>query len=468
MKVTKIKAGKDDRIRLEFNYHKEIIEKIKQIEGCSWSRLFHSWLLPYDLKTLEKLRSFFPELEEDDEVRILREPPKPVITNSGKTGKTVIISKAASDPKKFFTIEFEEDERLKSIISSFPGVQWSDLQKVWLLPNNAENLRKLFSSFKGEAWVDASRVFGPSPLDEILKKKQKPGRPSREALQPITPEMEEHIRKFSEWIRSIRYSESTLKTYTDGLRIFFRYVKNKPVEEITNEDLLDFNNNYILRNGFSSSFQNQVINAIKLYFTKLEKRRLEIESIERPRREKKLPNVLNRKEIESLLTAAKINLKHQAMLSLIYSCGLRRGELLSLKIRDIDSTRGLLNILNAKGKKDRICPLSEKTIQLLRNYYEKYRPAEYLFEGWEQGSKYSARSLEEVMKKYLKLAGINKPASLHWLRHSYATHLLENGTDLRYIQEILGHKSSKTTEIYTHVSTRYIQQIKSPFDDIDL
>ena len=154
------------------------------------------------------------------------------------------------------------------------------------------------------------------------------------------------------------------------------------------------------------------------------------------------------------------------MLILIYACGLRRSELLNLTFNDIQSDRGLLFINQSKGKKDRIVPISGKIIEILRAYYKQYLPKTWLFEGQKENTKYSDRSLEEVLKKGIRLAGIKKPVSLHWLRHSYATHLLESGTDLRYIQELLGHSSSKTTEIYTHVSTKSIQQIKSPFDDL--
>ncbi len=154
------------------------------------------------------------------------------------------------------------------------------------------------------------------------------------------------------------------------------------------------------------------------------------------------------------------------MLSLVYACGLRRSELLHIKPRDIDSKRKLLLIRNAKGRKDRIAPLSDKLIAMLRAYYKIYKPKTWLFEGQKKGSKYSATSVQKILKLAISEAKINKPVSLHWLRHSYATHLLEAETDLRYIQEILGHKSSKTTEIYTHVSTKSIQQIKSPFDEL--
>lgn len=154
------------------------------------------------------------------------------------------------------------------------------------------------------------------------------------------------------------------------------------------------------------------------------------------------------------------------MLSLLYSCGLRSGELLALQPSHIDSERYLIFVKNGKGKKDRIVPLSSKILGMLRDYYRVFRPKRYLFEGQLVGEAYDARSLQLVLKAAAKRAGIDKPVTLHWLRHSYATHLLESGTDLRYIQEILGHSSSKTTEIYTHVSTKSIQQIKSPFDDL--
>jgi len=175
--------------------------------------------------------------------------------------------------------------------------------------------------------------------------------------------------------------------------------------------------------------------------------------------------VLSKEEVKAILEATA-NQKHRMMLSLIYACGLRCSELLNLLPSDIDSKRGLLIIRQAKGKKDRIVPISEKTINLLRDYYKAHRPQRYVFEGATQGEPYSSRSLQQVLKQALAKAKVTRPATLHWLRHSYATHLLEAGTDLRYIQELLGHQSSKTTEVYTHVSTHAIGKIKSPFDDL--
>ena len=276
---------------------------------------------------------------------------------------------------------------------------------------------------------------------------------------------QQHMLAFKNYLNYRRYSQNTVKTYSDALEVFFRFFNDRPPEIINIDDLFQFNTEYILKKNLSASYQNQVINAIKLFYRNRFNRTMEVDFIQRPRREKRLPNVLSKNEVKSILEAPT-NLKHRAMLSLIYACGLRRSELLNLTLKDILSERGLLFIRQSKGKKDRVVPISIKLIEMLRDYYKAYKPKTWLFEGQEVGKKYSERSIQLVLNQAVEKAKIVKPVSLHWLRHSYATHLLENGTDLRYIQELLGHSSSRTTEIYTHVSTRNLQQIRSPFDDL--
>jgi integrase/recombinase XerD len=276
---------------------------------------------------------------------------------------------------------------------------------------------------------------------------------------------EQHLIAFKNHMNYRRYSGNTIKTYSDALEVFFRFFQNKKLESLTIEDIIHFNNDYILRKNLSSSYQNQVINAIKLFYRNRFNKTMEVDFIQRPRREKRLPNVLSKEEVKTILEAPT-NLKHRAMLSLIYACGLRRSELLNLTLVDILSNRNLLFIRQSKGKKDRVVPISNKLIDILRDYYKAFKPKTWLFEGQFPNTKYSEKSLENVLKQSLTKTKISKKVSLHWLRHSYATHLLENGTDLRYIQELLGHSSSRTTEIYTHVSTLNLQQIRSPFDDL--
>ena len=214
----------------------------------------------------------------------------------------------------------------------------------------------------------------------------------------------------------------------------------------------------------SVSQQNQRINAIKFYYEKVLGRDKQYYDIHRPKKEQKLPKVLGKEEIKKILNCTE-NIKHKAILSLLYSAGLRRSELINLQLTDIDSSRMVILIHGGKGKKDRISLLSQKLLILLRDYYKKYKPGKNLFEG-QNRAKYSPTSIGKILKRSAKKAGIQKKVTPHMLRHSFATHLLEQGTDLRFIQELLGHNSSKTTEIYTHVAVKNLVDIKNPIDDL--
>lgn len=376
--------------------------------------------------------------------------------NTSSRSENIIAQRVVHDKEIKIALQFPYNQNLINEIKKIQESHWSYSQKAWLLPDSKEKLDELFSVMKGKAWVDVKKLSDPIP--ELTKKK-----PS-EILSCLSIESMKKTEKFKSWMRSRRYSESTVNTYSEALTIFLRFFSGKKLEEITNEDLINFNNNYILKNGLSASYQNQLVNSIKLFFQTIQNRKMEVELIHRPKTPKLLPNVLSKEEVKSILDSSG-NLKHKSMLSLIYSCGLRRSELLNLQLTQVDSKRKLLIIKQSKGRKDRIVPLSEKIIEMLREYYLAFKPKQWLFEG-QTGGMYSAESLAKVLKQSLLKARINKPVSLHWLRHSYATHLLESGTDLRFIQELLGHSSSKTTEIYTHVSTKSLQNIKSPFDDL--
>jgi len=379
--------------------------------------------------------------------------------------RLITVNKSEVSGENILELHIPFDQELINLIKTIPGAKWSADRKRWLLPNTPDNLKILFVTFKDKAWVDATALFPkkeakPEATSKLPPVKEVP----KESLPVLPEEVGKRIIKFADYLNSKRYSSQTVKVYTGSLETFLRFVQ-KPPEQVTNADLIGFNNRYILKHRLSASYQNQVVNAVKLFFRKIENRQIDVELVERPRREHKLPNVLSKEEVKAILQAPS-NIKHRTMLSLIYACGLRRSELINLKPAHIDSKRHLLLILDAKGKKDRVVPVSDKIIEMLRDYYKQYKPKLWLFEGQEPGEQYSETSLQKVLKMALETAGIKKPVTLHWLRHSYATHLLEAGTDLRYIQELLGHKSSKTTEIYTHVTEKSLQKIKSPFDDL--
>lgn len=353
-------------------------------------------------------------------------------------------------------IHFSYDRQLHQLIRQ-ANAQWSATNQCWYLPAQKGVVNQLLQVVKGRAWVDY----------QALKQAPKPqNQGKQQAANPtIDNHLDQDIQAFVDWMRNRRYSEKTVTTYRDCLYGFFRFLDGKAPADVTHADLERFQKEFVLAGRYSQSFQSQVINAVKLFFSNRQNRQLNPELVERPKKEKKLPNVLSKDEVKRILEAPA-NLKHRAMLSLIYACGLRRSELLHLKVRDVDSKRMLLLLRQAKGNKDRVVPLSGKLLTMLREYYKYYHPKVYLFEGKQPGEMYSEGSLQKVLKTALRKAGIQKPVTLHWLRHSYATHLLENGTDIRYIQEILGHKSSKTTELYTHVTDNSIKNIKTPFDDL--
>lgn len=260
-----------------------------------------------------------------------------------------------------------------------------------------------------------------------------------------------------------RYSKNTISIYCNYFEDFCNYFKNTKLQNIIPEQINAYILNMIETKNISISQQNQRINAIKFYYEKILGKEKQYYELHRPKKEQKLPKVLGKNEVLRILNES-INIKHKCIPMLIYSAGLRRSELIDLKISDIDSERMVVYIRGAKGKKDRISLLSKNTLMLLRDYYKEYKPKSFLFEG-QDGGKYSATSVANILRRAAKKAGIQKSVTPHMLRHSFATHLLEQGTDLRYIQELLGHNSSRTTEIYTHVSKKAIDKIRNPVDE---
>lgn len=264
-------------------------------------------------------------------------------------------------------------------------------------------------------------------------------------------------------MRRRRYSPLTIKSYMNHVKLFIAYSK-----EAVDYDHFCSYQMYLLKKNCSRSYCNQAINAVKLYVKIMDHpQQWQFKKIVRPRKETKLPQVLSKEEVRRLLNATE-NLKHKTELMLAYSLGLRVSEVAHLKVEDIDSERMIINIRQSKGKKDRQIPMSPKIHQQLRRYYRKYRPKQWLFEGQNGQGNISVKSLQVIFQNSRQKAGITKHATFHSLRHSLATHLLETGVDLRLIQEILGHASSKTTERYTHVSRRTLQGITNPLDTIDL
>ena len=354
--------------------------------------------------------------------------------------------------EKRLRLQFPYDEEVLDRIREIPDCRWSATMHSWHVPDNYKSYEVLESN-------NLKIVQKIEPARQNFRYQKKDKVPSKKN--------DGHIQSFTKWMKGNRYSEKTIGAYVDAISVFFRFCNHKDPLEINSDDIIRFNYEYIIKNKYSSNYQNQVISALKLFLSRISKKDIILDEIERPRKAQRLPEILAKEEVEEMIKGIR-NLKHRSIISLIYACGLRRGELLDLKLNSVDSKRGLLIIKSAKGNKDRIVPIPSNLVEILRNYYTRYKPKYWLFEGVNKGEKYSEASLWKIFKLARLEAGISKNVTLHTLRHSYATHLLETGTDLRHIQVLLGHKSSKTTEIYTHVSSSTIQNIKSPFENLKL
>jgi len=272
-----------------------------------------------------------------------------------------------------------------------------------------------------------------------------------------------YINDFINKLQIKRYSSSTIKSYKNAVNLFFNESGLLP-ESVNEKDIESYILNKVSVKKISRAFQKHLVCSLKLFFSEVCNKKLKLDYLYPDRGEKKYPTVLSKEEVKLILDST-FNLKHKTILSVIYSGGLRLSELVNLKINDIDSKRMLIYIKQAKGNKDRNVVLSDKLLTLLRQYYKIYKPKLWLFHG-QNGGQYSKRSVQKILDNVLSKIKINKKASIHTLRHSYATHLLETGTDIRFIQELLGHNSIKTTQIYTHISNTQISAIKSPLDSL--
>jgi integrase/recombinase XerD len=338
--------------------------------------------------------------------------------------------------EKRIAVYFEKDIDLIARIKRLDGSRWSQTLGVWHVPDTDEN-RKRFKISTSE---------GKSALSQI-----------QETNQLV-------LKRYIEEIQLKGYSDSTLKTYRNEFGVFLNYLKQISAESCTTEDVRNYILYCINELQLSEATVHSRMNAIKFYYEQVLKRERFLVEIPRPKKPLKLPKVIAPADIKKMFEVTT-NLKHNTMLKLCYGLGLRVSEIVNLKIADIDSRSMQVFIERAKGKKDRYVNLPESILPQLRTYFIEFKPQIFLFEG-QYGGQYSSRSAQQVFKNAIQKAKINKTVSIHSLRHSFATHLLEQGTDIRFIQELLGHNDIKTTLIYTHVNDKSIRKIISPLDNL--
>jgi len=364
----------------------------------------------------------------------------------------VVRIQISNDPSGRIIVSFPYDPLLVSKVKTIDGRRWHPAEKHWSFPKLNGMVEKIL------------KVFGDEnvQIDPALKLQHPVPVIARDRVPKQSPHNFEDLRRE---LVSRKYSYNTVKGYIYYNRDFLDFTDKEP-SKVNDDDIKDYLLHLAEERESATATINQAINALKFYYGTMQKKKFVYE-VRRPRKDKKLPAVLSQEEVARVLTSLE-NLKHRALLMLVYASGLRVSEVVKLRVEDIDRDRMLLNIRGAKGRKDRCTMLSHTALETLNEYIEKYNPGKWLFEGAREGRYLSIRTAQAVFEQAKDKARIKKEISIHGLRHSFATHALENGTDLRYIQELLGHKSSKTTEIYTHVSTRNISKIRSPLDNLDL
>lgn len=361
------------------------------------------------------------------------------------------------DHKKCIGLQYYSNKVINTFVKNLPNIAWSELYQMPYIPYSKQNLNIIFETFKGVAWVNGNYFFEKNRSKAVDDTIDTAWFDMRERSKDYKTCPESYLQK----LQLKKYANNTIKSYVSCFEKFINYYNSKAIDTLNENDIRAYIS-YLIKKDSSTAFINQSINSIKFYYEIVLGMPNRFYTIERPRKEHKLPVILSKNEVLQVINSTN-NIKHKCIVSLLYSAGLRRSELVNLKLKDIDSERMLIHIKAAKGKKDRYTLLSQTTLEDLRQYYTQWHPKTFLFEG-QKGQQYSSNSIGKVVSAAGQKAGLKKRVTPHMLRHSFATHLLEAGTDLRYIQLLLGHNSTKTTEIYTHVATSSFSSIKNPLD----
>jgi integrase/recombinase XerD len=439
------------RIIIQMPKNTTDIQFVRSFRFAYWDENAFVWIVSYHKNNLELLKDYFGDrLQSLEFIQQFENQINPNEKRLVDKDSLILIKTISGRIRVIFAF----NQMLSQALNNMPYSNWDPRNKWWSVPFSDKILEKirimanthnLTVHYEEEA-VDPSKKPRITPFD--------------------IPNYRTCPEVYTLKMRELRYGEHTVKTYSSLFEEFINFYYKFDINRIDESMITAFMRYLVIDRKVSISYQNQSINAIKFYYERVLGGQRKVYLVDRPRAEKTLPIVLNEDEISAILKET-INLKHKVILMTIYSAGLRVSEAINLKIKDIDSSRMQIRVVQSKGKKDRYTLLSYKTLDFLRQYFQVYKPKDWLFEG-QKGEQYSDRSIQAILKASVTKAHIQKRVTVHTLRHSFATHLLESGTDLRYIQTLLGHESSKTTEIYTHVTTKGFDQIKSPLDKLNI
>jgi integrase/recombinase XerD len=358
---------------------------------------------------------------------------------------TIFLEQKSHKKELKLLLKFEFNDTLINLTKKLKDARWSRSMQSWYLNFTQENIQLVTEIFKDITPINSDKL----PKKDLFKRN-------------LTASEKILLNDFYLYLKGKRYSTSTLQTYTFFVADFINFYTKKALEELTNRDVELFIEKVFIERNYSVSSQRQFVSALKLFIVFYPQTKINDLVLERPKRSRQLPSVLSQEEVLSIIQSTQ-NLKHRAIIALLYSCGLRISELINMKLADFHIERKQLIVKNGKGRKDRYVSLADSFLPLLSNYYNSYKPKIFFVEG-QNGGKYSAESVRQFLRKSCLKAKIKKNVTPHTLRHSYATHLLENGVDIRYIQSLLGHAKPETTMIYTHVKRKDLMEIQNPLD----
>lgn len=374
--------------------------------------------------------------------------------------------------KACIALHFAFDITLNKILNALPCAAWSKTHRCWYIPLQEADYKAFRESVSGKAILDVTAIRAyleerkkePLPAEVVSTERSAPNHP---AVWQLSKENQEALDKFVQHLKLKAYSSSTIRTYRNEFIQLLYMLKHKPVGELIPDDLKRYMVYAMEKQGISENTAHSRLNALKYYFEQVLGREKFFWEVPRPKKPILLPRLLNETELTRLFNALS-NKKHKAMLFTAYSSGLRVSEIVNLKLSDIDSKRMQILVRCAKGKKDRYVNLSPLLLDILRQYIKEYKPGPrvYLFESEQTLTAYPTRTVQQIFSNAKHNAGIRKDVGIHSLRHSFATHLLDKGTDIRYIKDLLGHFNIRTTERYLHVSKKQLVNIISPFDDL--
>ena len=462
---------------------------IRSVRGRKWSQTNRCWYVPKTAAVYAELKEKFvvivdKEIEKIEET--IEEKRMPIVEkkkeatsinlpsfvefrhSNGTIQKRITGDKIILLPEKEtrFKVFVPYDKKgWIAAVKEIPGRAWNSEESYWSVPYVKMSFRLLQKNIGMKNCLRGFEIQADIP-DETKAVQTQNKTTTLTGYDLLNDLQKTAVTALDEKLLLERRAISTRKAYRTNLIAFFLYYKNLKPEEITKKQFAQYILHLIRFKKISESRQSQIISSIKAYWERVLHRNKEWIDIPHPKKPKKMPNVLSTQEVADLISTP-VNLKHKLALLLIYSAGLRRGELLNLKVKDINVLRRSIHVKGGKGKKDRYVLLAESAIPFLKEYKKQYRPTNWLFEG-QYGGQYSATSLQNIFQKALEASKVNPYATIHTLRHSYATHCVEAGHNLKSVQEALGHNSLRTTEVYLHISSDALKRLQSPLDNLDI